>query len=60
MTVFSAALRFRVTNIGPFFVYNKKVEFSCLGSEVEFKTLKGSFLDTEDFEKVFKILKRRV
>lgn len=40
MTVFSAALRSRVTNIGPFFVYNNKVEFSCLGSEVEFKTLK--------------------
>lgn len=57
MTVFSAAFRSRVTNIGPFFVYNKKVEFSCLGPEVEFKTLKGNILD---FEKVFKILKRRV
>lgn len=43
MTVFSAALRSRVTNIGPFFVYNKTVEFACLGPEVEFKTLKGSF-----------------
>lgn len=57
MTVFSAALRSRVTNIGPIFVYNKKVEFACLGPEVEFKTLKRCFLDPEDFEKVFKILK---
>lgn len=43
MTVFSVALRSRVTNIGPFLVYNKKIEFACLGPEVEFKTLKGSF-----------------
>lgn len=57
MAVFSATLRSRVTNIGPFFVYNKKVELSCLGSEVEFKTLNGIFLDFENFEKVFKILK---
>lgn len=42
------------TQIGPFFAQNKEVEFSCLGPEVEFKTLKGNFLD---FENVFKILK---